>query len=127
MVNVHFYGDNTTALLSKRNLIPFDTSMRIKSKRQLLKKAIEDAQKDYNKVPLEEIILNKAEIQTEENTSDKKDSDSNDLKSLRTEFEQLEKEHLTTTGFIMYVSTFLLYFGCIRLKSNSLILFYIEI
>lgn len=94
LVDVLFYGDNTTARLSKRNIQPFDTVIRIRSKQNILTKAIEAAQKDFDSTlicqPHPDSESPKSQIKEESgsvhNVVEKNDIEQ--LKELRTEFEK---------------------------------------
>lgn len=94
MVDVLFYGDNTTARLSKRNIQPFATVIRIRSKQNILTKAIEAAKNDFDSTlisqPHPDSESPKSQI-TEESVSVHNVVEKNDiekLKELRTEFEE---------------------------------------
>lgn len=94
LVDVLFYGDNTTARLSKKNIQPFATVIRIRSKQNILTKAIEAAKKDFDSTlisqphPITE--SHKSPIKKESsyvhNAVEKNDIEQ--LKELRTEFEE---------------------------------------
>lgn len=94
MVDVLFYGDNTTARLSKKNIQPFATVIRIRSKQNILTKAIEAAKNDFdstlmsqpnpdNESPESQIKEGSGSVH---NVIEKNDIEQ--LKELRTEFEE---------------------------------------
>lgn len=92
MVFVQFYGDLTTANLSRKNIQPFTLNMRITSRKKLLIKAIRQANKDFvnnfvqNAVEQADVANSNS---VESNVAGSSKNDVDQLRALRLEFEEV--------------------------------------
>lgn len=99
MVCVQFYGDLTTAHLSRKNIQPFTLNMKITSQKKLLIKAIKDANEEFVKMVAKKSVeksngvdSSMSESKVTESVAVNRRNDMDHLKALRLEFEKEAKK-----------------------------------
>lgn len=118
MVHVEFFGDNTTSILSKKKLLPFSSDMRIKNTRPLLRKAIEEARSEYDKCSTDLLNSDKSssneiDFSAKHSVNDRRNNETEQLRALRAEWEQLEIDTMMSTDLILWV---LRIFNCFQIN-----------